>query len=80
MATTPTARIAANARAKLYGEPTDGERKARDLDTADRWARAEGADSDGEAEKARQKLGNMSRGSLDGEDYLEITGDVKKIV
>ena len=49
-------RIAASARAKLRGELPDGEQAARDRDTVDRWARAEGADLDGDAEHARQKL------------------------
>ena len=50
------ARIAENARAKLYGKPVDEEQRARDRDIIERWERSSGVDLETEAERARQKL------------------------
>ncbi len=53
------ARIAGYARAKLRGEDVDGDQ--RDRDTVDGWARAEGADLESEAQRAKQKLRDVGR-------------------
>jgi hypothetical protein len=49
-------RLADNARARLYGESVDEEKRTRDHNTIDRWQRAEGVDLSEEEERAREKL------------------------
>jgi hypothetical protein len=38
-----------------------GDRREKDRDTIDRWAKAEGVDLESRAEEARQKLRNVDR-------------------
>ena len=53
-------RITKSARAKLRGEPYEN-RREDDRDTVERWAKAEGADLENEAQRAKQKLRNVDR-------------------
>ena len=46
--------------AKLRGEPYEDQREG-DRDTIERWAKAEGADLEIEAMRAREKLRNVDR-------------------
>jgi hypothetical protein len=54
-------RMAERAGAKLCGEDVDEGQRIWDRDTVERWATAEGADLETEAQKARQKLMNVGR-------------------
>lgn len=54
-------RITEWAMAKLRGEPVDEAQQARDSDTVERWAEAEGADLENEAARARANLGSAGR-------------------
>lgn len=58
-----------SARAKLTGETTDSDQHLQDRDTEERWARAEGASLETEAERARQKLMDVQRKSLQPIDF-----------
>jgi hypothetical protein len=53
--------IAERARAKFRGEPAPEGEQTRDRDIIDRWAKSEGVDLEGGAERAKQKLRNVDR-------------------
>jgi hypothetical protein len=45
----------------LSGESADEGQRTRDRDTIERWAKAEGADLENEAERAKAKLRSVDR-------------------
>jgi hypothetical protein len=53
--------VTERARAKLRGRNVDERQRARDRDTIERWAEAEGVGLEGEAHTAKQKRRNVDR-------------------
>jgi hypothetical protein len=56
-------RVAERAKARFRGEPAVPyeHQRQQDRDTIERWAKAEGVDMEGEAQRAMQKLRNVDR-------------------
>lgn len=52
-------RLAESARARLHGKPMDAEQARRDEENIKRWKKASGVDLEADAERAREKLGNI---------------------
>jgi hypothetical protein len=52
--------VAEGAKGKHHGDPV-GEDAQRGQDTIERWAKAEGANLENEAQRAKQKLRNVDR-------------------